>query len=95
MAAFRTRSVSIRQRNGFVQKEQLRPSPRGHDLTLPPAKVEPTSDPAADSPVTDDFTLLVVQSAAIAEQRAPSSDRDDFTGWSDPVPQRHGCSPAE
>jgi hypothetical protein len=46
MAALPTRSVTGRQRHGFIQEEQLSPRARAQHLTVPTSEFESASDPA-------------------------------------------------
>jgi hypothetical protein len=58
--------MAIRQRSGFVEKEQFGVRSGGHYLAMTPTKLQPTRDPASYLPVAYDGTLRVVQDAAIA-----------------------------
>src|SRR5215471_15052679 len=79
-AALGTRAVPIRERGGFVQKEQFRIPARCHDGTVATTKVQAACDPAAHLPVANYPPLGIVQ---------------DPAEWRRTISQWHltGCSP--
>jgi hypothetical protein len=69
-AAFGTRSVAYGERDGFVQKEQLRVAARRHDHAAPVSEFEETSNPTATCVLPHDHAVLIVKgSAAVVEPR--------------------------
>jgi signal peptidase I len=85
-----------RERDGFVEEEQLGPAPPAHDLAAHPPKFTGADDPGLVSPATFQQRARgrVVDDAAVTREQATLFDGDDVAEGSDAILQRHSGSVA-
>src|SRR5262249_41974105 len=75
------------------EEEQLRVAIRGHDRPPPAAELQHAGDPALADVPPPDFTLVVVQTAAVAHERAALRRRNQIAERRHPVLQWHRLPP--
>ena len=92
-AAFRTRSVASRQRDGFVAKEQFGVSAGRKDFAMPVLERERARDPGPMAPTGEsEAALIVVKDASISHEKAAGGCRLEFAKRRDAVLTGHGPS---
>jgi len=90
VTAQRARAVSGRERCRLVQEEQLGELPRLQERqAVPTAELEPAGDPPPAVVAPPDPTLIVVETSAVAVDKAARGVRDQLTARRDPVAERH------
>jgi hypothetical protein len=83
--------VAGSERCRFVEKEQFGVAARRHDRPPATLEAELAADPGAVPPARyAKLSVIVVQNAAVAHERAARRVRDDLTRGRHPVLERHG-----
>jgi hypothetical protein len=77
------------ERRRLVEKEQLGPPARSHDLPMPSPELETARDPTPNLRMTHDSPRIVVQNASVTEDEPASFKRHDLTERCNPILQRH------
>tara|TARA_R110000868_G_scaffold236078_1_gene490067 strand:- start:4465 stop:4866 length:402 start_codon:yes stop_codon:yes gene_type:complete len=91
MAAHAAGAVTGGEGNGLIGEEELGPHSGRHDRAMPVLEFEAAGDPGLMRPaLVAELAVGVMQTTAIAHQRAPRRMRDDFAEGRDAVLEGHG-----
>ena len=93
--AQRARTVTGRQRGGFVEEEQLGELARLQErMAVPSTEAQPARDPALAVEAAADLPICVVQAAPVAVDETARGIGDELAEGRDAVPERHRAHPS-
>ena len=88
--AIPARAVPRRKSRRFVQKEQFRPIPSGHDGSFAALPIKRAANPRVVGPARGSKRpVIAMNNAAIARERAAGGNGGNFAGRKDAVLQGH------
>jgi hypothetical protein len=93
MAALGAGPVTGGERCPLVEEEELRPRVGLQQLAMASTKGREAGDPTPHLPRADKASVVIVQDAPIAHQRATLRNGDDLAKGCHSILQRHGYLP--